>query len=347
MTLATHDIIVIGASAGGVAALQTLAAALPANLEAAVFVVMHVTAEATSTLPAILTRSGSLAAHHALDGEAIAYQRIYVAPPDNHMILRDGRVRIVHGPRENRTRPAIDPLFRSAALTYGARVVGVVLSGALDDGTAGLYAIKAQGGLAIVQDPDDALVPGMPRNALEYVAVDYCVPVAEIGRVLAQVTRQRAEVAAPPSQRLVAESGITTLEPLIMEDDDKYGTTPSPFTCPECHGTLWEIVDGDLVRYRCRVGHSYSTDSMVAEQAQSTERALWAALRSLEEKAALSRRLAESARDRNHSRMAKKFAARAADAEQHAETIRQLLLAGKDEEAELPTVGEPASPRPS
>jgi two-component system, chemotaxis family, protein-glutamate methylesterase/glutaminase len=324
--LAAHDIIVIGASAGGVEALMKLVKALPVDLEAAVFVVIHVTAEATSTLPAILRRAGPLPAHHALDGEAIAFQRIYVAPPDNHMVLRDGRVRIVHGPRENRSRPAIDPLFRSAAITYGSRVIGVVLSGSLDDGTAGLYAIKSQGGLAIVQDPDDALVPGMPRNALENMKVDYRVPVAEMGELLATLTRRPAGTAPPPPPRLVAESEITTLEPSIMEDDDKYATTPSPFTCPECHGTLWEIIDGDLVRYRCRVGHSYSTDSMVAEQAQSTERALWAALRSLEEKAALSRRLSETARMRNHLRVADQFAARASDTEEHAETVRRLLL---------------------
>jgi two-component system, chemotaxis family, protein-glutamate methylesterase/glutaminase len=333
-----HDIIVIGASAGGVEALQRIASALPGDLQAAVFVVVHVTAEATSALPAILGRAGPLRAHHAISGEPIVYSRIYVAPPDLHLVLRDGKVRVVHGPRENRSRPAVDPLFRSAAVTYGPRVVGVVLSGALDDGTAGLMAIKAQGGIAVVQDPDDALIPGMPRNALEYVRVDYSVPVAEIGPLLVRLTRQGTAKTPPPSHRLATESGMATLEPAVMEDDQKYDAVPSAFTCPECHGTLWELVDGDLLRYRCRVGHSYSADSMLVEQAQSTERALWAALRSLEEKAALARRLEENARSRNYTEAAMRFSERAAETEENAESVRRLLL--HDRQDTIETTGD-------
>jgi two-component system chemotaxis response regulator CheB len=326
-----RDIIVMGASAGGVEALQRVVAGLPQNLPAAVFVVLHVTAEGTSALPAILARAGPLPANHAVNGEVVSYGRIYVAPADFHMVLRGGVVRVVHGPRENRSRPALDPLFRTAAVSYGERVIGVVLSGALDDGTAGLYAIKRQGGLAIVQDPGDALSSGMPRSALEYVQVDHLAPASEIGPLLSRLVREATPASIPPpSPQMLAESDMTTLEPDTMERDDKYLTEPSAFTCPECSGTLWEIVDGDLVRYRCRVGHSFSPDSMQVEQAQATERALWMALRSLEERAALSRKLAEGARQRNHAIMVQRFERRAADVERDAAAIRRLLLGDRE-----------------
>jgi two-component system, chemotaxis family, protein-glutamate methylesterase/glutaminase len=342
-----HDIIVIGASAGGVEALQTIVKDLPSEFEAAIFVVLHVTAEATSALPAILRRAGSLPAHHAINNEPIRTGRIYIAPPDFHVVLRNGMVQVVHGPRENRSRPAVDPLFRSAAIAYGPRVIGVVLSGALDDGTAGLLAIKVQGGISVVQDPDDALVPGMPRSALEYVSVDHCVPVSEIGRLLVRLAQEPASTTVPrPSRRLAMEAGMTTLEPDIMEEDAKYSSEPSPFTCPECHGTLWELVDGDLVRYRCRVGHTYSADSMTVEQAHSTERALWAALRSLEEKAALARRLEAAASTRQHGVIARRFAERAHEAEEHAETLRRLILTEKHGEEETPQFESEPSPAP-
>jgi two-component system, chemotaxis family, protein-glutamate methylesterase/glutaminase len=335
-----HDIIVIGASAGGVGALQKIAGTLPPDFQAAVFVVLHVTAEATSALPAILRRAGPLPAHHAINNEPIVSGRIYIAPPDFHLMLRDGLVRVVHGPRENRSRPAVDPLFRSAAITYGPRVIGTVLSGALDDGTAGLLAVKTHGGLAVVQDPDDALVSGMPRSALAYVQVDYCVPVAEIGPLLGRLAREPVTAGVrKPSPRLRMEAGMPTLEPDIMEEDDKYSAQASPFTCPECHGTLWELVDGDLVRYRCRVGHTYSADSMAVEQGQSTERALWAALRALEEKAALARRLERAARDREHLEVATRFEERARETEENAEVVRRLILIDKHHDSEqLPTI---------
>jgi two-component system chemotaxis response regulator CheB len=323
----TRDIVVIGASAGGVEALQRVVAGFPPGLRAAVFVVLHVSADGPTALPTILRRAGPLPAHHAVNGEVVSYGRIYVAPPDFHLVLRDGVVRVVHGPRENRTRPAVDPLFRSAALGYGERVIGVVLSGALDDGTAGLYAVKERGGVAIVQDPEDALVPGMPRNAIEYVAVDHVRPAPEIGPLIADLMQEVVSDRAPsPSPRLADESNMAVLEPRTMEDDDKYDTQPSPFTCPECHGTLWDIVDGELIRYRCRVGHSYSADSMAIEQGQSTERALWAALRSLEERAALARRMSEHARSRRHESLALRFDERAREAETHALSVRRLVL---------------------
>jgi two-component system, chemotaxis family, protein-glutamate methylesterase/glutaminase len=198
----SNNIIVIGASAGGVEALSTLVRALPAGLPAAVFVVLHIPAQSPSLLPSILSRAGQLPAIQPTDGMAISPGCIYVAPPDHHMLLERGYIRIVRGPRENRHRPAIDPLFRSAARSYGARVTGVILTGTLDDGTAGLLAVKQRGGIAIVQDPKEALYTSMPRSALDHVAVDYCASLGEIATRL-------VELAHAPYQRTGQRSGQT------------------------------------------------------------------------------------------------------------------------------------------
>jgi two-component system chemotaxis response regulator CheB len=199
MLLPGHDIIVIGASSGGIESLIEVVAGLPQDLSAAIFVVLHVSPQSKSELPAILSRAGPLPAAHAKDDETIAPGRIYVAPPDLHLLLNSERVRLVRGPKENNTRPAVDPLFRSAALAFGPRVVGVVLSGSLDDGTAGLIAVKKRGGVAIVQDPADAVFPDMPRNAMEAVDVDHCLPKSEIAAVLARLSREPAKKEVAPA----------------------------------------------------------------------------------------------------------------------------------------------------
>jgi two-component system chemotaxis response regulator CheB len=190
--MAKKDIVVIGASAGGMGALETLVAGLPTDLPAALFVVWHLAPGVKSVLPTVLNRAGPLPAANPKDGDAIRPGRIHVAPNDHHMLLERGYIRIAKGPKENRFRPAVDPLFRSAAYIYGSRVIGIVLSGALDDGTAGLWAIKLRGGTAIVQDPADAMHRSMPLSALENVEVDYKVPVAEIGALLGRLAREEA-----------------------------------------------------------------------------------------------------------------------------------------------------------
>jgi len=321
-----HDIIVIAASAGGVEALQELARGLPPDLPAAVFIVLHVPSSGPSMLPRILNNSGPLRAHHAVNGEAIERGRIYIAPPDYHLLVERERVRVVRGPRENRARPAADPLFRSAAYAYGTRVVGVVLSGALDDGTAGLAAIKRRGGLAVAQDPREALYSSMPRSAMENVALDHCLPVAGIAPLLAQLVSAPAKNDAvyPMSEILKVETRIARLEESEMEDVEKIGKL-SALTCPECNGALWELRDGELLRFRCHVGHAFSAESLIAEQSEALENALWVALRSLEENAALSRRLAERAGKHNHTTSMTQFEKNARQVEEHAAIIRRVL----------------------
>ena len=322
-----RNVIVIGASAGGVEALRTLVAALPADLPAAVLVVLHVPSYGGSVLPAILQRSGPLAARHPIDTEPLTEGEIIVAPPDHHLVVDDSLVRLTRGPRENGHRPAIDVLFRSAARAAGARVVGVVLSGVLDDGTAGLASITAHGGTAVVQEPQDAMYPGMPLNAIEHVPVEHVATADQLGQLLAQLCKEEVPDVERPTPDLMA---IET-DPPMMDDDamsqhERPGR-PSGLSCPDCNGVLWEIHDGDLVRYRCRVGHAWSSESLFGERAQQLEAALWMALRGLEEKAALARKMGERAEERNSPLTAVRFAEQADESSRAASLIRSMLEA--------------------
>jgi two-component system, chemotaxis family, protein-glutamate methylesterase/glutaminase len=338
-----HDIVVVGASAGGVEALVGLAASLPADLPAAVFVVLHVPSTGASALPGILSRHGQLPASHVKDGEPIEHGRIYVAPPDHHLLVRTGHVHLARGPRENGHRPAVDPLFRSAAHEYAARVVGMVLSGALDDGTAGLVAIKSRGGVAVVQDPEDALYPGMPGNALEHVDVDHVLPAVAMGALLARLAVEPASEPpgpAPTDMRVEVEVEGFSLEAM----EGGHPGEPSGFSCPDCNGVLWGIDDGGLQRFRCRVGHAWSPESLLTRQSESLEAALWIALRSLEERAALARRLAEPARRRGHRITASRFEEQAIEVQQAARVVRDLLLERETFATAWPPVGDRQAP---
>jgi len=321
-----HDVIVIGASAGGVEALVTLAGSLPANLPAAIFVVLHIPAQSPSLLPEILNRSGPLRATHPVDGEAIQNGRIYVALPDHHLLVEEGVVRIIRGPKENRHRPAIDPLFRSAARTYGTRVVGVILTGSLDDGTAGLLAIKRRGGVAVVQDPQDALFSSMSLSAIAHVEVDHVVPLSAVGPLLVPLAHEQAaaEGSYSVSKDMEMETKLAAMDMNTMQNGEHVGT-PSVFSCPECGGVLWEVHDGNLLRFRCRVGHAFSIDSVLAGQSEAVEEALWTALKTLEESISLSRRMAQDARKGGKDWLAKRFVKREQETERQAALIRQVL----------------------
>jgi two-component system chemotaxis response regulator CheB len=325
MNAMKHDIIVIGASAGGVEAISRVVSELPRDLKASVLVVLHVS-RGKSMLPEILSRAGRIPAMHATDGTPLQYGRVYVAPPDHHLLVEHGLARVVHTASENGVRPAVDPLFRSAARTYGTRVISVILSGALDDGTAGTVAVHEAGGITIAQDPDEAFSPGMPRSAVASGAIDHILPLRDIPVLLAALVDEDA----PGRPRSTDHPHLRAMEPdlatmpLALRGSDRPGK-PSVFTCPECHGTLWEADEAGLLRFRCRVGHIYSPESMVAAQTDEVDRALWVALRTLEERAALAHRLAERGRERNHLGVEKAFIARAHEAEREAEQIRDVL----------------------
>jgi two-component system chemotaxis response regulator CheB len=314
-----RDTIVIGASAGGLQALVELLAPVPYDLPAAIFIVVHTAPERNGLLPAILERNGAWRAGYAEDGMAIEYGRVYVAPPDHHLLLKRGAVRVTHGPRENRFRPAVDPLFRTAARAFGPRVIGVVLSGGLDDGTHGLELIKRHGGIAIAQDPERALMPGMPLSAIQNVEVDYILEPAAIGAKLPYLVQEQvADDAASVSEGVDVAEGIT--------DNLRTGHVPgppSPFTCPECGGALWELEDGRLLRFRCHVGHVFTADALSVEQCESLEYTLWSALRALEEQAALWRRMAQHAEQVDRAPTAQEFEAKAEDAEKRAQSLRR------------------------
>lgn len=267
----------------------------------------------------------SLPAAHASDGERLQAGRIYVARPDFHLLLDSHFIRVVRGPRENVHRPAIDPLFRSAATAYGPRVIGVILTGALDDGSLGLQAVVRYGGIGIVQEPDDADASDMPRNALNAANPQHCVPLLDVAGLITRLvhTPPPPDVVPPPDE--MSEPAVMTLAEQAIESLDRRGA-PSPFTCPECHGTLWEMDDGEGLRYRCRVGQAYSEATMAEAHARAVERSLWVAVRSLQENASLSRRIASRAATRHQPAIASRFEQRAEEMEENAREIQRALL---------------------
>jgi two-component system, chemotaxis family, protein-glutamate methylesterase/glutaminase len=331
--MADRRLVVVGASAGGVEALRRIFAALPQTFAGPICIVLHVPAHAPSVLPAILTRAGKLLTRHARDGDRLLPGGVLIGPPDHHLIVQDGCVRLWKGPQENRQRPAVDQLFRSAAAVYGASVVGVVLSGALDDGAAGLGAIKTAGGLAIVQAPADAAVPDMPRNALEYVAVDYALPAPEIAALLVRLVGT-VPLAGDEAQPVLSALEAPADQPSPPDPAQGHQPELAPVTCPDCHGNLWEFMDGALMRYQCRTGHSYSRQSLFAAHDESVERALWAGLRALEENAVLARRLGQEAQDRGHVHSARHYRQRLVRTEESIRVLKQVLEGDRTATAE-------------
>lgn len=317
----------MGGSEGAIEALIEIVSHLPARFPVPIFVVIHLPTNADSYLPKILSRKGPLPAVHPRDGSEIVAGKIYIAPPDCHLTLESQTIRVKRGPRENRHRPAIDPLFRTAARSFGPDLIGVVLSGNLDDGSAGLLAVKRRGGIAIVEDPATALVAEMPRRARDYAGADYVLPAPELAGKLIELTRQgRRRKPMNAKKKMPSESAEIRQHEHSSNSDDGNGK-PSVFACPECHGVLWEVKDGELVRYRCRVGHAYSADSLKGELDQSAERAMWAAMRALEEKAAMTHRLLASVKG------PKSYLGRLqeqADADAHnAHVIRDMIFSAK------------------
>jgi two-component system chemotaxis response regulator CheB len=325
--LPQRDIIVIGGSAGSFEPLRMIISSLPASFPGSILVATHMMADFPSLLDEHLGSNSRLPVTQAADQEPIRRGNIYVARPDYHLSIEAGRMRVQRGPRENRHRPAIDPLFRTAARVYGPRVIGVILSGTLEDGSMGLFAVKQRGGIAIVQDPNEAASPEMPRRALGYATPHYVLKTRDIVPNLMNLVQVDQDEIVMPKKKAPKTNGHsrsrnggrvrsstkeadptnggaqhTGSTPITDSDNeanlkakyfDEGEGNPSVFACPECHGVLWELRERNLVQFRCRVGHSYGSDSLVVELSQASEAALWAALRALEEKAAMQRRIAE------------------------------------------------------
>lgn len=323
-----HNIVVIGTSAGGVDALRQLLQDLPATLNASLFIVLHTSSQSQNFLPGLLQSYTRLVVTSPTNRQTIRQRHVYIAPPNYHMLIEHGCIRLTQGPRVNYSRPAIDPLFRSAAIHYGKQVIGVILTGMLDDGTAGLGLIKARGGITVVQNPKDAEHPDMPRNALESVSIDHCLPLVEIAPLIMELAHKPATgKAAPVSKAMKIEARPSVAGMTVDNDLNQLGVVSS-FTCPECHGALWEIDSEKVLRYRCRIGHAYSAHSLVDAHGTTVENILWSAVRALEEHAALSQRVATRAgKERVHT--AKIFNKKAHVATFQAQKLKEILLKEK------------------
>jgi two-component system chemotaxis response regulator CheB len=327
-----RDTVVVGASAGGVAAIRTLVAGLPADFPGRILVVLHIPPSGGNALASILSRSTSLKVRLAANQDQLEPGLVLVARADHHLVVVDDTVLLTRGPQENGHRPAVDVLFRSAARSLGPRTIAVVLSGALDDGSAGLRAIRARGGIGVVQDPEDAQYSGMPSNAVRAADPEYVLPVADIPAVLAQLVTEEVPDASPNEDaeliRLMdAEKLMAEMSAENMHEAHRPGT-PSGLSCPDCHGVLFAIEEENFLRFRCRVGHAWSMQSLMAEQRTAVESALWMALRALEEKAALCTDMSDRAEAGGALISAQRFSEQASEATDAAEALRGLLADG-------------------
>ncbi len=327
--MGNRDIIVIGGSAGATAPLKAILGRLPPDLPAAVFIVLHIPARGLGMLSTVASAAGSLPVRQAENGMKIENGHVYIAAPDHHLLVYDSHIVLGRGPRENMVRPAIDPLFRSVAMYYGPRVIGVVLSGLLSDGASGLNAIKRCGGVALVQDPADATAEEMPRRALEATEVDLVVPSARLGDVLSDMARENAGATLPIPPDIRLEVNIAAGE-RIDTPSLRSIAEPSALTCPGCGGVLSKLKLGAPLRFRCQVGHAYTADAVAKEQEGRVDEALRVALRIIEERAELVARMAEDGRQTGRRAVADMYDARAAEYREYAETIRRAVLEGLD-----------------
>ncbi len=299
---------------------------LPPNLEASIFIVWHMSPDIRGILPDVLNKLNTIKAANARDGDPILPNRIYVAPPDHHLLVEDGQVRVTRGPKENRFRPAVDPLFRSAAYAYGNRVIGVILSGALDDGTAGIWRVKASGGLAVVQDPADAEVPSMPENAIRAVQIDYCVPAAGLAALLVKLSSEEitGNTEAMKDEKTKIEIGIAAEQNALQAGSLDIGVL-SPYTCPECHGVLSKIMDGGIMRFRCHTGHAYSFDTLMAAITESIEESLYSAIRNMDESILLLNHIGDHYAEANQPKLAAIYFKKATETLERSDLVRKAV----------------------
>jgi two-component system chemotaxis response regulator CheB len=343
--MANRDIVAIGASAGGVDALQLLASGIARGFPASIFIVLHLPSEFDSNLDSILSGAGPLPASFAVDGEPWGNGRIYIGRAGRHLLLDEGRIHLGFGPAENRVRPSIDPLFRSAALCCSGRTIGVVLTGTQADGASGLRALKGAGGITIVQDPADAEFSEMPRSALNLTNADHVVTLKAMPALLERLVRLPAQENAPVPDGLKREVEIARTGRSSVSVVDRLGQR-SVWTCPDCHGVLWEISDGDQRRYRCHTGHAYTPEMLSLALDESLGRALGSALRALQERVSLARKLGDAARSRDRPRSAQDWVRKAEEYAREVEVIEDAMrrideiadrIAKSEEEKEEPS----------
>jgi two-component system chemotaxis response regulator CheB len=327
--MAKRDIIVIGASAGGVYALKELVATLPHDFAASIFVVLHVSPHSPSFLPDILSHSGSIKAVHPKDGQLFQPGHIYVAPPDHHMLIEYDQIIVKKGPKENRFRPSIDALFRSAAYTYGPRVIGVVLTGMLNDGASGMWSVKRLGGVGIVQEPEDAMYSSMPDSVLEYVDADYVVPMKQIGTILekliAETVTEKPELDPEEDRLMGAEINIAAQDSAFEQGIIELGEL-TPLTCPECSGALISIKEGKLIRYRCHTGHAFTASTLLAEVTKSIEESFWKAAKSLEETVMLLEQSGKQFAEGGNEKAAEQFFEKARETRRRAQQAHEFAF---------------------
>jgi len=328
-SMSNRDIIVIGGSAGATAPLKQILSRLPPDLPAAVLIVLHIPAQGIGILSTVASSAGPLPVRQAENGMKIEPGQVYLAAPDHHLLLSEDRVFLGRGPRENMVRPAIDALFRSAAINYGPRVIGVLLSGLLSDGSAGLNAIKRCGGISVVQDPSDAIADEMPRSALEATIIDLCVPGAGMGDVLSDLVREAPGAALPIPPEIRLEVEIAAGE-RIGSDNLLSMADPAALTCPACGGVLSEVRESRPMRFRCQVGHAFTGDVLAKEQEGRVDEALRVALRIIEERAELVQRMAADGRRSGRPAVAEMYQARAAEYREYADMIRRVVLKSLD-----------------
>lgn len=334
----TRDIIVVGGSAGGVVALKDFVKSLPRELKGSVFIVLHVPAYAESNLPSILSKAGDREVIHPHDGDEIEQGMIYVAPSDHHLLVESNKIMVKKGPKENRFRPSIDALFRSAAYAFGPRVIGVILSGLLDDGTSGLWTVKQQGGLAIIQEPEDAEYPQMPQSVLEYVDVDHVIPASLMGALLegliGEPTPQKHKLSEKDLVRLKKEVIIATKDNAFEMGIMDMGEL-TEFTCPECHGALVRLVEGKLIRFRCHTGHAYTASSLLASITESVEEMLWSSMRGMEETTMLLKSIARHFELLKNKDAAKIFSQKAESTTKKAQIIHDSIFTMEQYSADI------------
>lgn len=329
-------VVVVGASAGGIEALSAFFRSTPADLPAAFLVVQHLSPNYRSSLPEILSRQTSMRVERAMDGEKIKAHRVYVAPADHHLLIEGDTLLVKRGPKENRFRPSVDALFRSAAYSYGPRVIGVVLSGALDDGTSGLWTIKRRNGTTMIQDPAEAEFDSMPASALEQVEIDHCLKVEDMGALLKKLIARpirKEKVISGEDDQLRMEISIAAEGDAFKKGVMTIGKL-TPYTCPECHGVLVEITDGKLKRYRCHTGHGYSSSALLSEIVEKVEQSYWSAMRSLEEAAMLLKNWGDDLSTTGDKQAAKLFFSQAKIAEEQSRQLKDTLLSDKRFDAE-------------